>query len=313
LALGFKLAFIKGQLGREITWIGGTLHIEALGVRAFVKQAIIDDIRYMIQQFLQVNLVSKKELHSFIGKVNHAAGLLIILRPFMDPLWAAWSSTSPVDRPGVIWMKQIRTELTWFDTFFAGNGYRIERFFSTEAYRRAGTVVEIGTDASPWGLGGWLKVNGEYTQYFATKLTTADSEKFHTPLGNSDGQQVWEAFAVLVAVVIWSDTWTQDRIILKVKSDNVTALTMLTKMRTKPGSPALAMIARELALRLVDLSFPPDAEHVAGAGHVFADALSRIWDPKKGKGYMTPDLHPAMLHATEAAAPLRDGDFYRLA
>ena len=71
------------------------------------------------------------------------------------------------------------------------------------------------------------------------------------------------------------------------------------------------MIARELALRLVDLSFPPDAEHVAGAGHVFADLLSRVWAPT-GKGVLTPDLHPAMIHSTEATAPVRDDTFYRL-
>ena len=122
---------------------------------------------------------------------------------------------------------------------------------------------------------------------------------------------MWEALAVLVAVVLWSSTWKQERIILKVKSDNVTALTLLTKLRTKKDSPGLAVIARELALRLVDLSFPPDADHVAGASHVFADALSRVFAPT-GKGILTPDLHPAMAHAKVAIAPVRDDTFYLL-
>jgi hypothetical protein len=69
--------------------------------------------------------------------------------------------------------------------------------------------------------------------------------------------------------------------------------------------------SRELASRLVDLSFPPDAEQVSGAGHVFADALSRVYAPT-GAGMMTPDLHPAMEGATEATAPKRDSTFYRL-
>ena len=88
-----------------------------------------------------------------IGKINHASGLLIVLRPFMDPLWAAWGSPSPEDHPGCVWTKQIITELIWFDVFVAGNGQRIERFFSLDAYNRVGTIVEIGTDASPWGIG----------------------------------------------------------------------------------------------------------------------------------------------------------------
>ena len=88
-ASGFKLAYAKGQLDRKITWIGGTLWIESNGIRAFVKQSIIDDIQYMLRHFTSINVVSKKELRSLIGKLNHAAGLLIVMRPFMDPQWAA--------------------------------------------------------------------------------------------------------------------------------------------------------------------------------------------------------------------------------
>ena len=68
---------------------------------------------------------------------------------------------------------------------------------------RAETVVEIGTDASPWGLGGWLSVNGVITQYFASPLTKEDSDKFGLPLADACGQQVWEALAILVAIVLW--------------------------------------------------------------------------------------------------------------
>ena len=85
-ALGFKLAFAKGQLGRTVTWIGGTLTIDAKGVTARVKDSITEDILCDLIRFLSVNLISKKELHSLLGKLSHAAGLLIVLRPFMDPL-----------------------------------------------------------------------------------------------------------------------------------------------------------------------------------------------------------------------------------
>ena len=64
-AFGFKLSFPKGQHGTKITWIGGTLSIEELGVRAFVKQSIVEDIQDMIREFSKVNLVTKKELHLY--------------------------------------------------------------------------------------------------------------------------------------------------------------------------------------------------------------------------------------------------------
>ena len=149
-ALSFKLAFAKGQHDKQVTWIGGTLWIEKEGVRAFVKQTIVEEIQEMLLQIWAANLVTKKELHSLIGKLNHATGLLIVMRPFLDPLWAAWSATSPDRHPSHVWVKQIQIELDWLYTFFACNGPTVERFFSIDAFNRVGTIVEIGVDASPW-------------------------------------------------------------------------------------------------------------------------------------------------------------------
>ena len=84
---------------------------------------------------------------------------------------------------------------------------------------------------------------------------------------------------------------------------------LVTKM--KPPGLELAIVARELAPRLAELSFPPDAQHTPGVGHIFADKLSRVYSPT-GAGVLTPDLHPVMKTATEAIAPVRDASFYRL-
>ena len=89
-ALGFKLAFRKGQLGVTVTWIGITVTIEQGGIRAKVKQAIIDDIMTDLATFKGANVIWKKDLHSFLGKRSHVSGLLLVMRPFMIPIWAAW-------------------------------------------------------------------------------------------------------------------------------------------------------------------------------------------------------------------------------
>ena len=136
-----------------------------------------------------------------------------------------------------------------------------------------------------------------------------DTSKFGIQIGDGNGQQLWEALAILVAVDLWSAHWKQQRIVLKVRSDNVTALTLLTKMR--PPSPSIAVVARELAMRLVDMSFPPDAEHTPGVGHVLADKLSRVYAPS-GKGVLDDSLHPALASAQEAHAPVRDDTWYRV-
>ena len=97
-ALGSLPAFSKGQLGLEVTWIGGTIHTESNGVRAKVKQSIIDDIFTDLRKIRSQNVTSKKDLRSLLGKLAHAAGLLIVLRPLMEPTWAAWAGEGSFGR-----------------------------------------------------------------------------------------------------------------------------------------------------------------------------------------------------------------------
>ena len=91
---------------------------------------------------------------------------------------------------------------------------------------------------------------------------------------------------------------------------------LLIKMRPKTsvdGASKLAIVARELALRLVDLSFPPDAEHTPGLSHVFADMLSRVDAPAANKGFdgiLRPDAHPAMATSARVETPTRNDKWY---
>ena len=99
----------------------------------------------------------------------------------------------------------------------------------------------------------------------------------------------------------------------------MSALALLIKMRPKTGAdgtPKLAIVARELALRLADLSFPPDAEHTPGVSHVFADMLSRVTAPLANEGQvdgiLPDDAHPAMKHSARVEAPPRGSKWYRV-
>ena len=309
-ALGFPLAFAKGQLGKKVTWIGGTITCEPWGVRAVVKESIVSDICDDLKRFKALNLIPKKELHSLVGKLSHAAGLLIIMRPFLEPLWAALSSNEKATGApaNTIWRKQILQTLVWFESLFLNQPRLIERRFTTAAYLREGTYVEIGTDASPWGMGGWLSVDGRIKEYFASPITSEDVSMYGLDTGTPAGQQVWECLAVLVALDIWRNQWADARVNLQVRSDNVTALTLLVKMR--PGSPQIAIIAREIALHLVEFSFPPDAMHTPGVAHVLADELSRIHAPG-GAGDVSLYSHRALSDAKLVTAPPRPVTWYK--
>ena len=109
-----------------------------------------DDLAKLIKK----NITTLVELHSLVGKLNHAAGLLIIIRPFLEPLWAALYSDVLSGAPrNTVWTKQIISSLSWFQVLFTRD-LPVERFFRLDSYSGKGKVVEIGTDASPWGMGG---------------------------------------------------------------------------------------------------------------------------------------------------------------
>jgi len=309
-ALGFKLAYAKGQLDSEVTWIGGTMRAEPGGVRAWIKESLVSDIKIELSRLMASNIISHKDLHSLVGKLGHASGLLIVMRPFLDPLWAALYSRDSKGAPSnTVWTKQIAVTLHWFQAFFTSGGNKIERFFSSEAYGRTGPIIEIGTDASPWGMGGWLSIDGTIKHFFACRLTEDDARIFDEKLdGSCVGQQLWECLAILVAVDIWSKEWSESRVVLKIRGDNVGALFLVVKMR--PANAKQAIIARELALRFVELSFPPDAIHTPGIAHVAADELSRVYAPK-GSGIVNNSIHPSLRHATQTVVPPRNEAWYR--
>ena len=169
-----------------------------------------------------------------------------------------------------------------------------------------GPCWEIGTDASPWGLGGWLACNGEIKRYFACGVSQEDLDLFDIKRGSCNGQQTLEGLAILVAMRLWGDHDEARKVRLSVKGDNVGALMLLVKMR--PSSPQQAIIARELALITSRTAFPPQVVHTPGIAHKLADSLSRLHDPGHKHDAFK---HPALNAAARDEVPPRPRTWYR--
>ena len=70
VALKFKLAYRRGQLSQPVTWIGGTLSVTSAGVTALVKDAIVDDIKVDLGKASALNIISRKDVCSLVGKLG---------------------------------------------------------------------------------------------------------------------------------------------------------------------------------------------------------------------------------------------------
>ena len=89
---------------------------------------------------------------------------------------------------------------------------------------------------------------------------------------------------------------------MSVKSDSVSALTLLLAMR--PSTPQLAIIAREMALDIADSCYRPVCvSHIPGVANKFADMLSRA-----GKDMCIP---PELVQAQRITPPIRNDAYFR--
>ena len=101
---------------------------------------------------------------------------------------------------------------------------------------------------------------------------------------------MWESLNILIALREWREWWKNGRVKLAVKSDNVTALSLLTKL--KGSSASLNVVARELALEFGDCSFAPTVvSHAPGITLSTVDYLSRRYQPAKS-GHQVPFTPP---------------------
>ena len=86
---------------------------------------------------------------------------------------------------------------------------------------------------------------------------------------------------------LWKKVWTQAQVELEVRSDSVTALTLVAKLVARGVGTNL--VARELALDLSESPFRPRVvSHIPGLVNVVADILSRNFAP--GSSFKVPAL-----------------------
>ena len=257
-----------------------------------------------------VNKIRLKDLHSFVGKVNHAAGLLVTIRPFLQALWAALYESSNVTN-NFVWKKCIQNSLIWLRAIFNEEApIGLIRTFRLMEYLGNGDHIELGTDASPFGLGGWFAINGFIRKHWTSAISQYDVQLFKLQDGSCEGQQILECLAVLVSLRLFMPN-CEKRVCLApvVRGDNMTALTMVLKMR--PRTAELAIIAREMAVCLTRFSFLPSVYHTPGISNVIPDLLSRIHDPSKPEAARVMD-HPALKKSTYVIAPVRSRDYYKV-
>ena len=188
--------------------------------------------------------------------------------------------------------------------FLAGTHGTLSRTYTLSAYLQEGDSDQIVADTSPSGLGAFLRVNGEIKEYAFDLITANDERVLKVKKMGSEGPQVWEALALLAVLRLWREHWQDKRVSLQVKSDSVSALILVVKMKT--SGVGASILAREMALDIADALYEPTVcEHIPGIANVLADHQSRI---SEQAGAPLPAL---LRHARRRYFEVRDASWWR--
>ena len=236
------------------------------------------ELTTLTSHILSKNVVTIRELRSYVGKCQSMASLLFTWRPFLSMLWAALYCEDTGGAPSnCIWTKQILEPLTWISEFLTQEHGCVYRIFECDTFFNRGDKVILYFDASTTGFGSVMECNGVCIKHMSGRFNDLDCRVLNVTNEGSKAQQSFEALALLITFREWLPFLRDHRCCLSVRGDNMAALSLLCRMQ--PKSPSLNLVARELALAISLGSYLPDiVQHIPGVSNTIADALSRRFE-----------------------------------
>ena len=320
LALGLQIAWGKGVFGQEFRWIGVLFNLLALdSIVVSIPRSYADAVLELIAGIICMKAVPIEIIQRLAGKTGWAAGVAPVIWAQVAPLWAACADAAKLritaggcgdhghgrTRPSKVGICRIMPSLLWLRALFASPGGELVRRVPVAEWTGPARI-RFYVDASPWGGGAFLSVDGVPREYWYDAWTELDCKRFGVDIGCCKGQAIWEALALLISIRIWTRWWWDREFAIVAKSDSKAALGAFEKARSK--SPHINAIAREFAYDVALATYDPQFifEHVRGKNNEWADALSRMAEPEGGASIPGP-----LRSLSRARVPARGPSFWR--
>jgi hypothetical protein len=174
---------------------------------------------------------------------------------------------------------RIRQAIAWIRKLLAGvikkpdgSPFLVQRWFSL-AHRQQELKHVIRTDASPYGMGAVLFLQGVPISWIAIDWSADDFALLKAKRGDPAWQAEWELLAILLALDTWMPLVMGNAAALT-QSDATAAL--FATRRGAGRTPAMNALCAEIALRLEAFMLPLEVEHFHSVINFECDALSRL-------------------------------------
>ena len=174
-ALGPDIAWSKASLSTSTRWIGANLSmVDRSKMVISIPAKYVEELRAEGRAILEEQSVPGVRLLHFAGRAGWAAGLVPVLGGFVSCLWAAVREVTKeigaripasgqvlggLEADVSVPVSRVRHALEWLITFYSKSGKALVRNVFLDR-RRWPARVSATSDASPWGGGAWLAVDG---------------------------------------------------------------------------------------------------------------------------------------------------------
>ena len=276
--LGFTLAWRKARMGLQVQWLGASIEFvvadgQITGVAVTIAEDKAAKLAKGADELSKPQYCDRVCLKQYAGLASWVASVVPVLRPFVQMLWAAAASEpSAGETWAVVSTRRITLAFRWI-YWFCNRGFAtLPRHFPLIP-AQAGAMLTF--DASPVGGGAWIAVAGEEpTHFLATTWTQRDEQLLCATRGDPASQALWEAYALLLAIVAWSPLLRVEGRALRLHGDAQGVLQAVVTRKAK--SPHLNLVILEIQLELGATMYDLTAAHFWSEENEIADALSRL-------------------------------------
>ena len=259
LSLGPELSWAKAQKSSRVNWVGAEVVVDSPNsLTVYLPAEFVSKLLDNIDTVMGVkgwtgctsSVTGTTEFTALrLLAVRVSAGIVPCFGTMLELVWAVLTEyMSPRKHPPEARIPRRRTTqaCSWLVNVLRRQTGAGERTYEMDTNFSEPTFVTT-VDASPWGVGGFLSFKGRAIGWFAEPVQEQDVQRFGIEIGSHKFQTLLEALAVLVAVRCWSAVWNCSRASPRVRSDSLSTLGAMNKLRSR--TPGLAAIMWELAFR----------------------------------------------------------------
>ena len=253
LGLPLKEEKVEGP-ATSLIFLG--IQLDTLSMEMRLPDAKLKELQDLLVAWSTKRAVKKRDLLSLIGKLSHAAKIILPGRIFLRRMIDTASKAKQLDH-WVHLTADFRSDLAWWCCFIKSWNGRAMMQVLANAQPPTATIT---TDASgTWGCGAFWVEAGQWIQ------CPWRNEWQNTPI------HAKELLPIILAIATWGPYWRPSPI--KVLCDNMAVVNIITSNTSR--DKLVMHLLRGLHFVSAFYSIQVKIQHIAGSDNTIADAISR--------------------------------------